>query len=870
MQEQLQASIIINTYNRESYLRRLLSGLRHLQSAVFEVVVVNGPSTDSTETLLNEYLGQIKIVDCETRNLSHSRNLGIAAAAGEIVVFIDDDAIPGDTNWLARYVEAFTSDTSGSLGAAGGPVFHRDTEWLEFNGGATSDYGFQIFDKAIMGQISLDNHRWVPRVQGCNCAFRRETLVAIGGFDEFFTYYHDETDVCLRLARAGFTVTHLPDNGVRHYPATSERRTSKFDRNWEVVTRSDTYFALKNGADPLPKRLTKTITSAPRKHYIDEINSYLRNGDISLPHWINLVKQWGKGFGDGLKAGLGISRQFGHFRYKPSPFLTYSTIDTSQQIKIALLSQNIPGQSRYGGVGRYTFDLARGLHERGHEIHIFCQDEQVVKYENLNFFIHGIAATKEDVLEFMINQPILNKNLKYSLAIVDTLAKLYEEGCSFDIVHASNWDCEAAALIRARVYPTVLMLVSPLAQVIQTENWQPNEDLRASVALDRWQIEQADTVCVPSDGVLGSYRSLMGITPENIQHLHTVALGIVPDCATIVEDSRPRYRLLFVGRCERRKGAHTLLTILPNLLTIYKDWECHFIGDDEAPLVEGGTLKTQFLEQHYHAPWLNRVVFHGSVSEEVLKHYYQNCDLFVAPSLFESFGLIYHEAMQYGKAVVGCHAGGVPEVVQDGVEGLLVEPDCPEALQGALIQLMSNDSLRAQMGQAGMRRVHKITNYRTTAAGMEQVYLETIARTGEERENRRISLWPQTLQLHSSSKELHFQGEWQQREVAPGCVYAVGQPDSVVSLEVADQSILILTALRHGWSGIAEVLVNQTHLCYIDFYKPDDLQPDYTKVLHIPGIGTEKCCVDIRVHREHNPRSLLSEVWLKQISLFKR
>ena len=44
----------------------------------------------------------------------------------------------------------------------------------------------------------------------------------------------------------------------------------------------------------------------------------------------------------------------------------------------------------------------------------------------------------------------------------------------------------------------------------------------------------------------------------------------------------------------------------------------------------------------------------------------------MAPSLFESFGLIFHEAMQYGKAVVGCSTGGVPEVVEDGVEGLLV------------------------------------------------------------------------------------------------------------------------------------------------------------------------------------------------------
>ena len=119
---QLTCSVIINTYNRLPYLRRLLAGMRHLRGARFEVVVVNGPSTDGTAALLTGYQGRIKVIDCPTRNLSQSRNLGIAAAAGDIVVFIDDDALPGDSDWLARYIAAFAADTIGQLGAAGGPV----------------------------------------------------------------------------------------------------------------------------------------------------------------------------------------------------------------------------------------------------------------------------------------------------------------------------------------------------------------------------------------------------------------------------------------------------------------------------------------------------------------------------------------------------------------------------------------------------------------------------------------------------------------------------------------------------------------------------------------------------------------------------
>src|SRR5262249_22820036 len=159
---------------------------------------------------------------------------------------------------------------------------------------------------------------------------------------------------------------------------------------------------------------------------------------------------------------------------------------------------------------------------------------------------------------------------------------------------------------------------SPLAQVIATEQWERDEDLQACVALDRWQIEHADTVCVPSEGVLSSYKTLMGVTPETLVNLRLTSLGIVPDVTPMPTRQAGPHRLLFVGRCERRKGAHTLLDVLPDLLTAYPDWECHLVGNDKVRLVEGGTLKERFLAQHRRAPWLARVVFHGAVDEAVL------------------------------------------------------------------------------------------------------------------------------------------------------------------------------------------------------------------------------------------------------------
>ena len=122
-----------------------------------------------------------------------------------------------------------------------------------------------------------------------------------------------------------------------------------------------------------------------------------------------------------------------------------------------------------------------------------------------------------------------------------------------------------------------------------------------------------------------------------------------------------------------------------------------------------------------------RVTFLGYVSEEKLQLLYQSCDLFVAPSLYESFGLIYAEAMNYAKPVVACNAGAVPELVEHGVTGLLVDPESPAALAEAMVTLLTSPGKMRDMGLAGRQRLlAKFTNI-AMARGFEVVYRQMLA-----------------------------------------------------------------------------------------------------------------------------------------------
>ena len=100
----------------------------------------------------------------------------------------------------------------------------------------------------------------------------------------------------------------------------------------------------------------------------------------------------------------------------------------------------------------------------------------------------------------------------------------------------------------------------------------------------------------------------------------------------------------------------------------------------------------------------NNVIFTGFVRAELLPFYYKACDVFVLPSVGEGFGIVFLEAMYFSKPCIGAKAGGVPEVVEDGKTGFLVEENDKNFLADKIIKLLKDENLRQTMGEAGKKR----------------------------------------------------------------------------------------------------------------------------------------------------------------------
>jgi GT2 family glycosyltransferase len=234
-------SVIVCTYNRSEYLTKCLNSLLDQTYDNFEVIIVNGPSIDETDNLLKKYPFRV-IQQKGKRGLSAARNQGIKAAKGEIIALIDDDAI-ADNNWIKYIIKKYIDESIGSVGGA--TYYMSDSKVIEM----TMALDVTQFGRPRGTPIDDNNSKYVrfKFVHGCNCSFRKKIFEEIGGFDEYYTYWLDETDLCVRIAKAGYEIDYEPNAVVYHAKEGSNRPDV-----WYHISEKQLYFAFKNFGNVIP------------------------------------------------------------------------------------------------------------------------------------------------------------------------------------------------------------------------------------------------------------------------------------------------------------------------------------------------------------------------------------------------------------------------------------------------------------------------------------------------------------------------------------------------------------------------------------------------------------------------------------------
>ncbi|MBY6090580.1 glycosyltransferase family 2 protein [Maritimibacter alkaliphilus] len=217
----LPVSVVVVSRGRPERLKSCLGGLSYLFHDCYEIIVVADTAglTAVAETGLAE---EIKTVHFDEANISAARNLGIAQAAGEIVAFIDDDAVP-EPMWLAHLAAPFARP---EVGAAGGFVRGRNGITFQYRARSVDGTGQARPLEVDPRQPTLlrPAQGRAIKTEGTNMAVRRDVLARIGGFDPSYRFYLDETDLNMRLARRDTVTAIVPLAEVHHAYAPSLRR----------------------------------------------------------------------------------------------------------------------------------------------------------------------------------------------------------------------------------------------------------------------------------------------------------------------------------------------------------------------------------------------------------------------------------------------------------------------------------------------------------------------------------------------------------------------------------------------------------------------------------------------------------------------
>ncbi|MEM1964315.1 MAG: glycosyltransferase [Candidatus Caldarchaeum sp.] len=714
----MQISVIINTIDRAQPLLRTLESLEQQDYQNFEVIIVVGPTNDETlELLSTHYKDRIQLLRCPEDNLSQSRNIGLQAAQGEIVAFLDDDALPS-RRWLSIIAKLFRHDPD--LAAVGGTVY------LCLEGEERIQHRYGLVS-SLAEHVDVNSHPpiqpkgqglfWTVRPMGTNMAFRKSVLVELGGFDEFIRYVAEESELALRMAWHGYKIKHYDPLIVYHLPASSRNRIVKTKKGrWYHATRSLVYFALKNG---------KMVGEPASRIWLRCL--HLLNGHLKWYRQLYRTRQWSlidfaKGYKDEVfafieatAAGLFQPRKL---LTKPeesfktqSPMILFKSKSTNSQrrlrIAIAYSGYRPPGKD---GIGRLVHAYMEGLSSRGHDVHVIARSDDVEKVSLLeNGKIHWITYELTRYPSFS-NLPKSHHILNYSHAVYTKVKQLVEsEG--IELLITPLWLTEGLVTAVSGIVP-VITVVETSAKKLGLIHKQKSQDESIIEEMEQLLLERANSILCISKAAKQMAQELYTLGDEKIEVIYPgISLPEVLEQPTNNSVSRPP-TILYVGRLERRKGILELLQAIPKVLALVPEAKFVIVGHDNSQNdgfhASTGLTYEEFFSKNY--PHLaKQVQFLGHVEEAKLDQLYRQCDIFVAPSLFESFGFVFIEAMSRGKPVISCAAGAIPEVIENGISGMLVEPGKSEALAEAIVELLLDTTKRTRMGEAA--REHALTRF---------------------------------------------------------------------------------------------------------------------------------------------------------------
>ena len=394
--------------------------------------------------------------------------------------------------------------------------------------------------------------------------------------------------------------------------------------------------------------------------------------------------------------------------------------------RLAVLTREFP-PFVYGGAGVHVDFLVRELRR--------LSDQVVVD-------VHALGEPRDGAATYPENDPRM-PNANAALRILSADLAMVAALGDADVAHSHTWYANFAGHLASLLYGIPHVVTAHSLEPLRP--WKAEQlagGYRVSSWAEKTAYEAAAAVIAVSNGMR---RDILDCYPAiDPEHVHVVHNGIDTDFYRPVEETdvldrlgvdRARPSVAFVGRITRQKGVPHLLRAALKL-----DPDIQLILLAGAADTPDLARETDELVVRLRAERTGVVLVSEMLPREDVRQVLTHASLFCCPSVYEPLGIVNLEAMACSTAVVASAVGGIPEVVEDGVTGVLVPYDANQpaefeaGLAKAINTVAGDAALAASMGRAGRRRAVAEFGWDAVAAQTVDVYRSALRSTRSDRE----------------------------------------------------------------------------------------------------------------------------------------
>lgn len=382
-------------------------------------------------------------------------------------------------------------------------------------------------------------------------------------------------------------------------------------------------------------------------------------------------------------------------------------------MKVTFLTWEYP-PNVYGGAGVHIQNLVQSLKNKiDIEVRTLLPDKspaaEIEKTSGLRILRYpGWGYTESE------------SKLSKVLSVFSTDLAMVKDPIDGQIVHAHTWYTSLAGYYAKQLYEQKLIMTVHSLEPLRP--WK-KEALGNGYLLSTWAektgLESCDRIIAVSESDKKDIIECYRLSPERIK---VIPNGVDEEAfhrhenhAVLEKYGIKKPYVIFLGRLSRQKGIFDLVSASSKL-----DGRVTLVIATGAPDEEGLEEKlSRELKSHPNIVWINKMLPRNEVVALL-----SATSVFVAPSLYEPFGIMNLEAMACQRPVVSTRVGGITDVVLDGETGLLVPPNNPDELANAVNKIVADPKLGEHMGKAGRRRVEEKFTWDRVATETLSVYNE--------------------------------------------------------------------------------------------------------------------------------------------------